>query len=132
MWNHWWACNLCLVCFKVFSMFATVIDLLITFVVKCEQTSYCNLHIFGCVDKCSSFINNCKTGWKGRDWVWLENVLSMYNKLGDSTYMFWVWSNYTRKNLPTCSKSANKPSTSCVRTTCYKLSTSLEQAVNNL
>ena len=39
---------------------------------------------------------------------------------------------YTRKNLTTCSKSANKPSTSCVRTACYKLSTSLEQAVNNL
>ena len=39
---------------------------------------------------------------------------------------------YTRKNLTTCSKSANKPSTSCVRTACYNLSTSLEQAVNNL
>ena len=39
---------------------------------------------------------------------------------------------YTRKNLTTCSKSANKPLTSCVRTACYKLSTSLEQAVNNL
>ena len=39
---------------------------------------------------------------------------------------------YTRKNLIICSKSANKPSTSCVRTACYKLSTSLEQAVNNL
>ena len=39
---------------------------------------------------------------------------------------------YTRKNLTTCSKSANKPSTSCVRTACYKLSTSLEQAVINL
>ena len=29
-------------------------------------------------------------------------------------------------------KSANKPSTSCVRTACPKLSTSMEQAVNNL
>ena len=37
----------------------------------------------------------------------------------------------TRKNLTSCSKSANKPSTSCVRTACPKLSTSLEQAVNN-
>ena len=36
------------------------------------------------------------------------------------------------KNLITCSKSANKRSTSCVRLACYKLSTSLEQAVNNL
>ena len=39
---------------------------------------------------------------------------------------------YTRKTLTICSKSANKPSTRCVRTACYKLSTSLEQAVNNL
>ena len=39
---------------------------------------------------------------------------------------------YTRKNLTSCSKSANKLSTSCVRTACYKLSTSLEQAANNL
>ena len=39
---------------------------------------------------------------------------------------------YTRKNLTTCSKSANKPSTSCVRMACHNLSTSLEQAVNNL
>ena len=39
---------------------------------------------------------------------------------------------YTRKNLTTCSKSANKLSTSCVRTACYKLSTSSEKAVNNL
>ena len=29
--------------------------------------------------------------------------------------------NYTRKNLTTCSKSANKPSTSFVRTACCKL-----------
>jgi hypothetical protein len=39
---------------------------------------------------------------------------------------------YTRKNLTSCSKSANKPPTSCVPTTCPKLSTSLEQAVNIL
>ena len=38
---------------------------------------------------------------------------------------------YTCKNLTTCSKSANKPLTSCVRTACYKLSTSLEQVVSN-
>ena len=37
-----------------------------------------------------------------------------------------------RKNLTTCSQSENKPSTSCVRTACYKLSTSLEQFVNKL
>jgi hypothetical protein len=29
-------------------------------------------------------------------------------------------------------KFANKPSTSCLRTACHKLSTSMEQAVNNL
>ena len=40
-------------------------------------------------------------------------------------------SNYTRKNFTSCSKSANKPSTSCVRTACLKLSTSLEQRVNS-
>ena len=39
---------------------------------------------------------------------------------------------YTRKNLTSCSKSTNKPSTSCVRTACPKLSTGLEQFVNNL
>ena len=38
---------------------------------------------------------------------------------------------YTRKNLTICSKSANKPSTSCLGTACYKLSTILEQVVNN-
>ena len=32
----------------------------------------------------------------------------------------------------TCSKSANKLSASCVPMACYKLSTSLEQVVNNL
>ena len=41
-------------------------------------------------------------------------------------------SNYIRKNLPSCNKFVNKPSTSCLRTACRKLSTSLEQAVNNL
>ena len=34
--------------------------------------------------------------------------------------------------LTTCNKSANKPSTSCVRMACFNLSTSLEQVVNNL
>ena len=44
----------------------------------------------------------------------------------DTTKMLQGWRVFTRKNLTTCSKSANKPSTSCVRTACYKLSTSLE------
>ena len=50
-------------------------------------------------------------------------------------FFVWFWGyiyQYTRKNLTTCNKSANKPSTSCVRTACYNLSTSLEQIVNNL
>jgi hypothetical protein len=46
-----------------------------------------------------------------------------------------VWASrcgYTHKNLTSCNRFVNKPSTSCVRTACHKLSTSLEQAVNNL
>ena len=54
---------------------------------------------------------------------WMEIRLYATNMLG---------SRYTRKNLTTSNKSANKPSTSCVRTACSKLSTSLEQVVNNL
>ena len=36
------------------------------------------------------------------------------------------------QNLIACSKFANKPSRSCVRTACPKLSTSMQQAINNL
>jgi hypothetical protein len=39
---------------------------------------------------------------------------------------------YTRKNLTSCNKSANKPSTRCIRTACHKLSTGLEQLVTTL
>jgi hypothetical protein len=39
---------------------------------------------------------------------------------------------FVRKYVTSCSKSANKWSTSCVRIACPKLSTSLEEAVNNL
>ena len=50
-------------------------------------------------------------------------VYDKYGKEGlKGTFSF---GDYTRKNLTTCSKSANKPSTSCVRTVCYKLSASL-------
>jgi hypothetical protein len=35
---------------------------------------------------------------------------------------------YTRKNLTSC----NKSSTRCIRTACHKLSTGLEQLVDNL
>ena len=53
------------------------------------------------------------------------------DKVNDVTYACSVHM-YTRKNLTSCSKSANKPSTSRIRTACPKLSTSLEQVVNNL
>jgi hypothetical protein len=39
---------------------------------------------------------------------------------------------YMRKKLTSCNKFVNKPSTTCLRTACHKLSTGLEQAVNNL
>ena len=39
---------------------------------------------------------------------------------------------YTHKNLTSCNKFANKPSTRCIRTACHKLSTGLEQLVANL
>jgi hypothetical protein len=38
----------------------------------------------------------------------------------------------TRKNFTSCNKFVNKPSTSCFRTACHKLSTVLEQLVDNL
>ena len=38
---------------------------------------------------------------------------------------------YTCKSLTSCSKSAKKLSTSCLRTACPKLSTSMEQLVNS-
>jgi hypothetical protein len=50
-------------------------------------------------------------------------------------YVVYATELYTRKNLTSCNKFVNKPSTSCFRTACHKLSTSLEQAVticNNL
>ena len=40
-------------------------------------------------------------------------------------------STYTRKNLTACSKSANKPSTSCVRT-CQQACNKLLTVCNNL
>ena len=39
---------------------------------------------------------------------------------------------YTRRNLTTCNKSADKLSTRCVRTACPKLSTSSFKLVDNL
>ena len=39
---------------------------------------------------------------------------------------------YTRKNLTTCSKSANKPSTSCVRMACQQVWNKLLTTCNNL
>jgi hypothetical protein len=42
-----------------------------------------------------------------------------------SRHALWVGQNYPRKNLTSSSKSANRLSTSCVRTACPKLSTTL-------
>ena len=49
-----------------------------------------------------------------------------------SKQMHRLCNSHTRENFAACNKSTNKPSTSCVGTACYKLSTSLEQAVNDL
>ena len=43
---------------------------------------------------------------------------------GNANTMF-ATAAYTPKNLTSCGKSANKPSTSCVRTACPKLATSI-------
>jgi hypothetical protein len=62
-------------------------------------------------------------------WIFLLNKYYMLRMLCDKRVYRLL---YRRKSLTSCSKSANKPSTSCLRTACPKLSTSLEQAVNNL
>ena len=71
--------------------------------------------------------------------LWSIKVLSIKRTFFGTLLFGTIWqfiirvpSLYTRKNLTTCNKSANKPSTSSVRTACYNLSTSLEQIVNNL
>jgi hypothetical protein len=63
-------------------------------------------------------LDNFATGW--------------FTQVNYYSWLKFNFCSYTRKNLTSCSKSANKPSTSCVRTACWELSTSLEQAVNNL
>jgi hypothetical protein len=45
---------------------------------------------------------------------------------------FTVLLNNTRKNAQVCYKSVHKLLTRCVRTACHKLSTGLEQLVDNL
>ena len=61
----------------------------------------------------------------------LVTVGVLINLIVLSTYYHSVGTSFNPVIHCVC-KSANKPSTSCVRTACYKLSTSLEQAVNNL
>ena len=66
-----------------------------------------------------------------------SNLLSMRTQKSEYTsynflYVSTLTEIYTGKNLTSCSKSANKPSTSCVSTACPNLSTRLGQAVNNL
>jgi hypothetical protein len=51
--------------------------------------------------------------------IFFVNLISVFRKC-------------TRKNLTSCSNYANKPSTSCVRTACPKLSTNMVQLVNRL
>jgi hypothetical protein len=68
-------------------------------------------------------------------WIYLQKVVVVCVWITWKRYLKRGVPVYRRKNLISCSKSANKPSTSCVRTACPKLSTSLEQAVkscNNL
>ena len=57
-----------------------------------------------------------------------KNEIYMFYTVGDKTEPK-SDPDYTRKNLTTGSKSANKPLTSCLRTACYKLSTRLEQLI---
>ena len=55
-------------------------------------------------------------------YIHLKNLVTPISKcLIKFTAMCW---HYTSKNLTFCSKSANKPSTSCVRTACPKFGTS--------
>ena len=57
---------------------------------------------------------------------------TMGNQLHTLTFSVKYSTIYVKITHLVRSKSANKLSTSCVRTACPKLSTSLEQAVNNL
>jgi hypothetical protein len=61
----------------------------------------------------------------------LQNFLSAEN-FPDGLYTGQDKFTQNAKPLISCSKSANKSLTSCVRTACPKLSTRLEQVVNNL
>jgi hypothetical protein len=86
------------------------------------------------IEPCSAAITmNLGTSSHGNGVILPQNQL-LYSSVGFTCMR--VLANkklmHTLKNLTSCSKSANKPSTSCVRTACPKLSTSLEQAVNNL
>ena len=77
------------------------------------------------VTSCSQLVPNLLTTW---DKQCEHNLLT--DLLQDEIFTCVV--EYTRKNLTSCNKFVNKPSTSCLRTACHKLSTSLEQAVNSL
>ena len=80
------------------------------------------LHLIFIVCK---IILNCVTLWCHNDLCMWFSLLWHVCILQDNLV-------YTRKNLTFCNKSANKPSTRCIRTACHKLSTRLEQLVNNL
>jgi hypothetical protein len=76
------------------------------------------------VANCYSLFQTCYNNWEQA--VRTQLVDGFLANLLQDVRFFCV---YKRKYLTSCSKSANKPSTSCVRTACPKLSTSLEQAV---
>jgi hypothetical protein len=78
-------------------------------------------------------LTTCQQDVFATGWYFVASLSTSCNNavILSSCYKVVTHNFYTRKNLTSCSKSANKPSTSCLRTACPKLSTSLEQAVNN-
>jgi hypothetical protein len=88
----------------------TVSDLL-------EQPCYKSDNIDKLVTSCLQLVPNLLTTWAKQC---EQNLLTVCWQTCNNMRDFYV-----------CSKSANKPSTSCVRTVCSKLSTSLEQLVRS-
>jgi hypothetical protein len=73
--------------------------------------------------------------WSQLDTVGLNREINMFRIIYGLQYMlirigYKNNQHYARKNLTSCSKSANQPSTSCV-CACPKLSTSMGQLVNS-
>jgi hypothetical protein len=81
-----------------------------------------------CVNTIGSFSCVCRAGFQD----FKDGRLCLNEDEGKLYTQAFILEGYTRKNLTPSSKSVNKPSTRCIRTACPKLSTSLEQAVDNL